>query len=199
MAVPDGDIDALTPRRRPRIGPAGLAAVSIALMVGPAVTGRTARVPIVASDAEHAVEVSEGRYAVNVPPHWTVARVTGGPGSRRLQASSPADPAIALHITGSYAPETTLAQAADVLSRAMSEQPAGVFVDLRADAEVEGRPAVTYREVRQGRVIDWTVVLSGATRIGIGCQSPVGREGEVLAACAQAVQSARESGTDPAR
>ncbi|MFM9034750.1 MAG: type VII secretion-associated protein [Mycobacterium sp.] len=190
------DVDAAAPRRRrPRIGPAALAAASIALMAGSAVTGGI-RSP-------ESVDIAEGRIAVTVPADWTPSRVTGGPGSRRLQVSSPADPDLALHITGSYAPGTTLAEAAEVLGRAIAAQPAGVFVGLRADGQVAGRPAVTYREIRPGRVIDWAVVLAGVTRIGVGCQSQPGREGAVRAVCAAAVLSAHESdaahGTDSRR
>lgn len=134
----------------------------------------------------------EGRMAVRIPAQWHVQRVTGGPGSRRLQAGSPDDPAIAIHLTWSYAPETTLAEAADVLAHAIAGEPPGVFADLRAGATVAGRDAVTYRESRPGRVIDWIVVQAGATRISIGCQSPPGRESDVRGPCDDAVRSARE-------
>jgi type VII secretion-associated protein (TIGR03931 family) len=139
------------------------------------------------------VVVAEGRMAVRIPEHWTAERVTSGPGSRRLQISSAGDPGIAIHLTWAYAPDTTLAQAADVLSHAIAHEPPGVFVDLRPLDEVAGRPAVTYREVRPGRVVAWSVVLAGPTRISIGCQSPPGREAEVRAACDEAVRSAREA------
>ena len=157
----------------------------------PAVVALTARVPPAPKDAP-GVSVAEGRMAVRIPAHWTVERVTGGPGSRRLRVRPPQDSAIALHLTWSYAPETTLEQTAGVLSRAIAGEIPGVFVDLRVAAEVAGRPAVTYREVRQGRVIAWSVVLAGATRISIGCQSPPGRDADVRAACDEAVRSARE-------
>lgn len=139
------------------------------------------------------ITVVEGRMAVRIPEHWTVERVTGGPGSRRLQVTDPRDSRIAVHLTSAYAPETTLAQAAEVLSRAIDGEPPGVFVDLRTADEVAGRPAVTYRELRSGRVIAWAVVLAGSTRISVGCQCPPGREAEVRAACDDAVRSARET------
>ena len=101
----------------------------------------------------------------------------------------------ALHITQSYAPETTLAQAAEVLGRAVADQPPGVFVDFRSADDVADRPAVTYREVRAGRVIRWSVVLDRSTRISIGCQSAPGHEDTVRAVCDQAVRSAHEVGT----
>lgn len=160
-------------------------------MVGSAVSGRI-RSP-------GSVDIVEGRIAVTVPATWTLSRVTGGPGSRRLQVTSPVDPDLALHITSSYAPEATLADAAEVMGRAIAAQPAGLFVGLRADGQVAGRPAVTYREIRPGRVIDWAVVLAGVTRISVGCQSPPGREDAVRAACSAAVRSAHESGTDSRR
>ena len=137
----------------------------------------------------------EGRIVVQIPPHWIVERITGGPGSRRVQVSSPTDPETALHITQSYAPGTTLAQAAEVLGQAVAVQPPGVFVDFRPADDVAGRLAVTYREVRAGRVIRWSVVLAGSTRISIGCQSAPGRDDGVAQPCERAVASAREVGT----
>jgi type VII secretion-associated protein (TIGR03931 family) len=65
---------------------------------------------------------------------------------------------------------------------------------------VAGRPAVTYREIRPGRVIRWSVVQAGSVRVCIGCQSAPGRDEAVRAACEQAVRSARELvGTEPTR
>ena len=189
----DGPVDDGRPvgPRRPLVT-ALLAALLVAsAVVVPAVVVLAARVPPAPKDAP-GIAVVEGRMAARIPAHWRVERVTGGPGSRRLRVSPPQDPAIALHLTSSYAPETTLEQAADVLGRAIAGEIPGVFVDLRVAAQVAGRPAVTYREVRPGRVIAWSVVLNGATRISIGCQSPPGREADVRAACDEAVRSARE-------
>ena len=191
LEIVDDDPPA-TPRSLPtgRLVAAGAAAivVLVALLVTTAMAaGPPARTLV------------EGRIEVRVPPGWAVVRVTSGPGSRRVQVSPPADPGIALHITQSYAPETTPAKAAEVLGRAIADQPAGVFVDFRASADVAGRQAVTYREVRPGRIIGWSVVLAGSTRISIGCQSPPGREQAVRAACDEAVGSAREGGTDSPR
>ena len=185
----DGPVDDGRPvRPRRLLVMALLAAGAVVVPAAVALTGRVLPEP----KGAPGVAVAEGRMAVRIPAHWTVERVTGGPGSRRLQVSAPQDPAIALHLTSSYAPETTLEQAAGVLSRAIAGEIPGVFVDVRVAAEVAGRPAVTYREVRPGRVIAWSVVLAGATRISIGCQSPPGREADVRAACDEAVRSARE-------
>ena len=145
--------------------------------------------------APAAVNLVEGRIVVEVPPHWKVERVRSGSGSRRVQVDSPADADIALHITAAYAPGSTLAQAAEVLGDAVAAATPGVFVGFRAAGEVAGRPAVTYREVRAGRVVDWSVVLSGSTRIGIGCQSAPDRTEVVRSACEQAIRTARELGT----
>lgn len=140
-----------------------------------------------------ATTLSEGRMSVRVPVHWTVERVTGGPGSRRLQVSDPQHPGVALHLTSSYAPESTLDQADAVLRAAIAHESPGVFVDVRSPDRVAGRPAVTYRELRPGRVIAWSVLIAGSTRISIGCQSPSGRESDVRDACHEAVRSARET------
>jgi type VII secretion-associated protein (TIGR03931 family) len=145
--------------------------------------------------APAAVNLVEGRIVVEVPPRWNVERVRSGSGSRRVQVDSPTDADIALHITASYAPGSTLAQAAEVLGDAVAAQTPGVFVGFRPAVEVAGRPAVTYREVRAGRVVDWSVVLSGSTRIGIGCQSAPDRTEVVRGACEQAIRTARELGT----
>lgn len=137
--------------------------------------------------------VVEGRIEVHFPTSWNIVRVTAGPGSRRLQATSPGDPDLAVHITQSYAPESTLAQAAAVLRREIAAQPPGVFVDFDADAEIGGLPAVGYREIRPGRVVEWTVLLVGSSRIGVGCQSPPGRADEVRSVCRQAAVSAKQA------
>ncbi|MGI9163087.1 MAG: type VII secretion-associated protein [Mycobacterium sp.] len=132
----------------------------------------------------------EGRVAVAVPEGWTVERITGGPGSRRVRVSSPGHPDDSLHITGSYVPGTTLADAGEVLGRAVAGR--SEFGEFRADDDVDGRPAVTYREDRPPRVIRWTVLLDGSTRIAVGCQSRPGAEDGIRQACEQAIRSARE-------
>jgi type VII secretion-associated protein (TIGR03931 family) len=174
------------------------AAAAAALLLG---AGIAVRPPAVTPGLKAGVvSVVEGRVAVEVPPDWTARRVTEGPGSRRVQVGSPADLAAALHITWAYAPGATQAKTAEVLSGAIADQPPGVFVDFDADAQVAGRPAVTYREIRPGRVIRWSVVQAGSVRVCIGCQSAPGREESVRAACEQAVRSARELvGTEPTR
>lgn len=136
----------------------------------------------------------EGRVAVQVPTGWTEQRITGGPGSRRVQVTSPDDPSLALHITQSFTPEVTLAETVESLRRAIAAQPPGVFVDFTAQARVAGRPAVTYRELRPARVIGWSVLQEGSTRISVGCQSRPGGEDGIRTACDQAVRSARELG-----
>lgn len=142
--------------------------------------------------------VVEGRVAVAVPEGWAVERLTRGPGSRRVRVASPVDPDQALHITQSYAPGSTLADAAALLGRVAAGQPA--FTDFRGEVQVAGRPAVTYREVRPGRAVRWVVLLDGVTRISIGCQSRPDAEDGMREACEQAIRSARElDGTVPGR
>ena len=41
----------------------------------------------------------EGRVALTVPANWPTQRVLAGPGSARLQITSPSDPEMALHVT----------------------------------------------------------------------------------------------------
>ena len=172
-----------------------LAAASVALTV--CAIGVTAARPRAAAPVLDSVSVAEGRIAFRIPPGWAVARITAGPGSRRIQATSPSGPDVALHVAQSYSPGETLDRTAQVLHQAVDEQPRGIFVDFTPADRRAGRPAVTYREVRVGREIRWTVVLDGATRISIGCQSAIGRADTVAEPCDGAIESAHElSGTE---
>ena len=120
--------------------------------------------------------------------------VTAGPGSRRVEIVSPVEHSAALHVTQSYTPEETLDGAAQVLRRALAKEAAGTFVDFNPADEHSGRAAVTYREVRVGRDVRWSVVVDGSTRISIGCQSAPGREDAIDRACDEAIRSAHEVG-----
>jgi type VII secretion-associated protein (TIGR03931 family) len=132
----------------------------------------------------------EGRVALTVPAGWLTQRVIAGPGSARVQVTSPSDPEVALHVTQSPTPGETLAGAADRLRHAIDTEPAGVFVDFNPDGVSAGRPAVTYREVRAAHDVRWTVLLDGSVRISVGCQSRPGAWEAVRDACEQAVRSA---------
>lgn len=176
-------------KRQRRPVAAGAAA---ALLVGGLAVVAVRAIPTAPVSDPRSVRLVEGSVAVDVPAGWGVRRVTQGPGSPRVQVTSPEDPGTALHVTQTYSPGTSLAQAADVLGRAVGAEPAGVFVDFRPHDEVAGRPAVTYREIRPGKVVAWSVLLVGATRVSIGCQSAAGREDSVTAACRDALRSARE-------
>jgi type VII secretion-associated protein (TIGR03931 family) len=134
----------------------------------------------------------EGRVTMEIPAGWPVQRITAGPGSARVQVRSPTDDQTALHLTQSRVRDEDLAASATVLRRAFDSQPAGVFVDFHPSDVRAGRPAVTYREVRAGHDIRWAVILDGAVRISIGCQSAAGAEQHIAAACEQAVRSAHE-------
>ena len=65
-----------------------------------------------------------------------------------------------------------------------------MFVDFNPSGTSSGRPAVTYREVRPGHHMRWTVLLDGPVRISVGCQSRPGGEDAVGDVCEQAVRSA---------
>lgn len=133
----------------------------------------------------------EGRVALTVPAYWTAQRVLAGPGSARVQVTSPADPEAALHVTQSpVPPDETIGVTADRLQRAIGSEPDGVFVDFNPSGISAGRPAVTYREVRASHQVRWTVVVDGPVRISIGCQSRPGGEDAVRDVCEQAVRSA---------
>jgi type VII secretion-associated protein (TIGR03931 family) len=133
----------------------------------------------------------EGRVAVQVPAHWTTQRVIAGPGSARVQVTSPSDPQLALHVTQSPAGAQTLAGAAESLKHAIDAEPPGVFVDFNPSGVSASRPAVTYREVRPDHDIRWSVLLDGAIRIAIGCQNRRGDDDAMREVCELAVRSAR--------
>ncbi len=136
----------------------------------------------------------EGRVALAVPANWPTQRVVAGPGSARVQVTSPSDPEVALHVTQSPVAGETLSGTAERLKRAMDGEPAGVFVDFDPSGSTAGRPAVTYREVRANHQVRWTVFVDGPVRISIGCQSRPGFEDAVRDVCDQAVRSARAIG-----
>jgi type VII secretion-associated protein (TIGR03931 family) len=136
----------------------------------------------------------EGHVALEVPVQWPVRRVVAGPGSARLQISSPSDPEESLHVTQSRVALATLGATAEFIKSAIDAAPAGVFVDFNAGGRTAGRPAVTYREVRSAHDIRWTVWVDKAVRISVGCQSRHGRDDAVSRECERAVRSARALG-----
>jgi type VII secretion-associated protein (TIGR03931 family) len=135
----------------------------------------------------------EGRVGVVVPAAWLAQRITSGPGSARLQLVSPSNREVALQLTQSVgAFRTDMTTTAEALRAALDNESDDVFVEFEAAAaDVRtGRPAVTYREIRQDRHVAWTVLVDRDVRIAIGCQSPPAREDLVREVCDQAVESA---------
>jgi type VII secretion-associated protein (TIGR03931 family) len=133
----------------------------------------------------------EGHVALQVPAQWPVRRVVAGPGSARLQITSPSDPEVALHLTQSRVASATLAATVEFLKNAIDGAPDGVFVDFDPVGHSAGRPAATYREIRSGHDIRWTVWVDKDVRISVGCQSRHGHEDAVSQECELAVRSAR--------
>lgn len=173
----------------------GAAAIVVALAAPAAITmGRTGVVAPKQVDAAATTFLVEGRVALSVPATWPTHRVVTGPGSARVQVTSPADPEVALHITQSPVAGETLSGTAERLKRAIDAEPAGLFVDFNPSGTSAGRPAVTYREIRPGHHVRWTVLLDGPVRISVGCQSRPGDEGAVRDVCEQAVRSAHAIG-----
>jgi type VII secretion-associated protein (TIGR03931 family) len=182
--------------RRPRRIPVPLAGMVVLVVLGVAAwgAGTWSRNGAPVADVMPTTFLVEGRVALQVPAQWPVQRVTTGPGSARVEVISPSDPQVVLHVTQSPVPDGTLTATAESLKSAMERAnaaEAGVFVDFNPSGHAAGRPAVTYREVREGHHIDWTVLLDGAVRISIGCQSRPGGAEAVRAVCEQAVRSAR--------
>lgn len=171
----------------------GLGAVAIVVAAAAPTAGTMGRPAVVAPKPVETTPTTflvEGRVALSVPANWPSQRVITGPGSARVQVTSPTDSEVALHITQSPVAGETLSGAADRLKHAIDAEPIGVFVDFNPSGTSAGRPAVTYREVRPGHHVRWTVLLDGPVRISIGCQSRPGDEDAVRDACEQAVHSA---------
>ncbi|WP_409435087.1 type VII secretion-associated protein [Mycobacterium sp. SMC-14] len=172
--------------RRLRLAPAVVVGCGVALTL---LTRCSAR-PATETPATYLVE---GHVAVQIPDGWSTRRVTDGPGSDRVEVVSPSDPQLVLHVTQAPAAGDTLTAIAEPLQRALQRAEAetpGVFTDFAPEGASAGRPAVTYREVRNGRHVDWAVLADGAVRIGIGCQSEPGGEDALRVVCEQAVRSA---------
>ncbi len=180
-------VPAAHPRGRLRLWVGGAAAAGVAV-AGVAVGAGRPTTP-------SPTLLVEGRVVVEVPATWTARRITAGPGSARVQVNSPSDPHAAVHVTQSLVSRgETLAHTAETLRRAMLDEPPGVFVDLKPADRAGARQAVTYREIRDGHDIRWTVLIDGDVRISIGCQSARGAEETVRTACDRAVASARDVG-----
>ena len=176
---------------------AALAAAGVVLAVlGPTVPGSA---PAGRHDAAPAVLAPttflvEGRVALTVPASWPTQQVVAGPGSARVQVTSPSDPEVALHVTQSSVVGETLSSTAERLKQAIAAEPDGVFVDFNPSGSSAGRPAVTYLEVRATHHVRWTVLLDGSVQISVGCQSRLGGEDAVREVCDQAVRSAHAVG-----
>lgn len=132
----------------------------------------------------------EGRVGVMVPATWTAQRITSGPGSARVQVVSPTDGDVALHITQSTVPPSSLAKTAESLLAALADATDGAFVEFNPSDRRADRDAVTYREIRPERHVAWTVLVDGTARIAVGCQSVPGSEYLVREACDRAIRSA---------
>jgi len=131
----------------------------------------------------------EGRVAVEVPADWPTERINSGPGSARVQVLSPREPHVAIQVTQSPGQES-LAVAAEVLRRALGEQPDGVFVEFAASDRRAEKNVITYREIRAEHHVEWTVMLDRGVRIAIGCQHAPDRPAPERI-CEAAIRSAR--------
>lgn len=191
--VPSGARPSARPSRVRALGTLGAAAIVVAA-AAPAAMAPDRPGGVSPTRVEATTFLVEGRVALSVPATWPARRVVTGPGSARVQVTSPADPEVALHITQSPVAGETLSGTAERLKRAIDAEPAGVFVDFNPSGTSAGRSAVTYREVRPGHEVRWTVLLDGPVRISVGCQSRPGDEGGVRDACEQAVRSAHAIG-----
>lgn len=132
----------------------------------------------------------EGRVAVKVPALWAVRRITSGPGSARVQVSAPNNSTAVLVTQSQVRKGESLSATSAMLRGALDDQQPGVFSRFNADDRRAERSVATYRELREGRQIDWAVLVDGAVRIGVGCQSTPGGEDAVRHVCEEAIRSA---------
>ena len=132
----------------------------------------------------------EGRVALKVPALWTVRRITSGPGSARVQVMAPDDSTGVLMTQSQVREGETLTATSATLRSALDDEQPGIFSQFDPDDRRAGRPAATYREVRDGRQIDWAVFVDDTVRIAIGCQSAPGIEHAVRDVCEEAIRSA---------
>jgi len=132
----------------------------------------------------------EGRVGVKVPAQWAVRRITSGPGSARVQVTASDDATAVLMTQSQVRKGESLSTTAATLRRALDDEHAGVFSQFKPDDRRADRPAATYREVREGRQIDWAVFVDDVVRIAVGCQSKPGSEGAVRDVCDEAIRSA---------
>nr|BBX78689.1 type VII secretion-associated protein [Mycobacterium florentinum] len=186
-------VDARCARSRVRMF-GGLAAAAVALVATVPALAAGGHRGVAPGNAPSTTFLVEGRVALTVPANWATRRVVAGPGSARVQVTSPSDSEVALHITQSPIPEETLSATADRLKHAIDSEPAGLFVDFNPSGVTAGRAAVTYREVRASHHVRWTVLVDGSVRISVGCQSRPGEEDAVRDACDEAVRSAHAIG-----
>lgn len=135
--------------------------------------------------------VVEGHVVLEVPARWPTRRIVAGPGSARVQITSPSVPDVALHVTQSRVALPGLDATAEFLKTAIDQAPVGVFVDFNPKDHRAGRPVVTYREIRGGHEIRWAVWVDTLVRISIGCQNASGHPDAVSRECELAVRSAR--------
>ncbi|CAM4130398.1 type VII secretion-associated protein,c family [Mycobacterium basiliense] len=189
VSLPSAPAPTETVRPGRRVGRLARLAVVIVAVTTVAVVAPDRHGPPAARPPSAAVLV-EGRVALTVPAGWTTRRVVGGPGSARVQITSPTDPEMALHLTQSPVPGGTLAGTAERLKRAIDAEPGGDFVDFNPSGVSAGRPAVTYREVRAGHDVWWTVLLDGGVQISVGCQSRPAAQEAMRDVCECAVRSA---------
>ena len=132
----------------------------------------------------------EGRVAVKVPALWVVRRITSGPGSARVEVTASDDTTAVLITQSQIRKGESLAATAATLRRALDDQQAGVFSEFNPDDRRADRPAATYRELRDGRQIDWTVFVDDTVRIAIGCQGSPDSQQAVRDVCEEAIRSA---------
>jgi type VII secretion-associated protein (TIGR03931 family) len=175
-------------RHRRAVGMTILVIVAVLSLVGAVRLGRH---PAPLANGMSTTLLVEGHVAMEVPAQWPIQRIVAGPGSARVQVTSPSDPEVALHLTQSQLPIATLSATAESLEHAIDAEPTGVFVDFNPAGTSAGRSAVTYREIRSAHDIQWIIVIDKAIRISIGCQSRHGQPDALRQVCDRAVQSAR--------
>jgi type VII secretion-associated protein (TIGR03931 family) len=186
--------ETLAESNRPRTAERVRQALTLAVIVAGAVIGAGIvhrHTATRTNDPLPTTSLVEGHVVLEIPAQWPTRRVITGPGSARVQITSPTDPEVALHLTQSRVALPGLDATAEFLKTAIDAAPVGVFVDFNPAARTAGHAVVTYREVRDRHDIRWTVWVDKLVRISIGCQNPRGRDAVVSRECETAVRTAR--------
>ncbi|MGL4306991.1 MAG: type VII secretion-associated protein [Mycobacteriaceae bacterium] len=136
----------------------------------------------------------QGRVSFEVPQSWIEEQsAPQASGTPRTIFTKPSNPGIKLNYNvNELAPGVTLDVVVAGLAKEMEErQQEGVFSNLKSGFQFGHRTVAGYRERRPtSGTTNWYVIVEGGFRINIGCQTPLGHEGDIKNECEQAIRTA---------